>query len=77
MSNVSTLNQNSFTLVKARDLKSGDVIKAVELEGELVTIESTYFIAGTDTLDDHIGYSCVHGSSAISAEDKVSVLIAS
>jgi hypothetical protein len=68
-------NKNTFRLVKARDLKSGDVIKAVEVDGELVTIESTYFIAGTDAITDHIGYSCVHGSSAIPAEDQVSLLI--
>lgn len=69
------ISQNSFKIVKARELNPGDVIQAKELDGGLVTIESIHFIAGNSAQLDHIGYSCTHGHSAIPADDPVSLLI--
>ena len=64
-----------FRTIRARNLQPGNIIKTTELDGDLITIESTSFIAGSSASSDKIGYSYKHGQSTIPIEERVSVLI--
>lgn len=70
--------KKEFKTIKARYLKTGDVLKAQEADGELVKVTGVNFIAAEEAADcngDRITYLCKYGFSGRFAEEEIEILI--
>lgn len=76
--NMEINTEKKFKTIKARYLKTGDVLKAPEADGELVKVTGVNFIAAEEAADcngDRITYSCKYGFSGRFAEEDIEILI--